>query len=178
MQHRELKTQENMKNIRLKFIMNSNKVKNLRENILVEENLIDKMEAKKEVERFNEYLINFKKDLESRARVMKIERLKMKINDVQMTLEKETAQNDELPKVKRKIVCLGYYKYDDIKSDKKSSKNNNKEKSSKKSSKSKKSKSTQSKKSKTKSKSSFSEYIKSELSKKNDKREESEESED
>ena len=169
-----------MKNIRLKFIMNSNKVKNLRENILVEENLIDKMEAKKEVERFNEYLINFKKDLESRARVMKIERLKMKINDVQMTLEKETAQNDELPKVKRKIVCLGYYKYDDIKSDKKSSKNNNKEKSSKKSSKSKKSKSksTQSKQSKTKSKSSFSEYIKSELKKKSNKKEESEESED
>ena len=180
MQHRELKTQENMKNIRLKFIMNSNKVKNLRENILVEENLIDKMEAKKEVERFNEYLINFKKDLESRARVMKIERLKMKVNDVQMTLEKEKTQNDEIPKIKRKIVCLGYYKYDDIKSDKKSSKNNNKEKSSKKSSKSKKSKSkyTQSKKSKTKSKSSFSEYIKNELSKKNDKREESEESED
>jgi hypothetical protein len=183
MQHRELKTQENMKNIRLKFIMNSNKVKNLRENILVEENLIDKMEAKKEVERFNEYLINFKKDLESRARVMKIERLKMKVNDVQMTLEKETTQNDEIPKIKRKIVCLGYYKYDDIKSDKKSSKNNNKEKSSKKSgksSKSKKSKSnlTKSKNSKTKNKSSFSEYIKSELNKKSNKKEESEESED
>ena len=183
MQHRELKTQENMKNIRLKFIMNSNKVKNLRENILVEENLIDKMEAKKEVERFNEYLINFKKDLESRARVMKIERLKMKVNDVQMTLEKETTQNDEILKIKRKIVCLGYYKYDDIKSDKKSSKNNNKEKSSKKSgksSKSKKSKSnlTKSKNSKTKNKSSFSEYIKSELKKKSNKKEESEESED
>ena len=89
MEHRELKSQEIMKNIRLKFKMNSNKVKNLRENLLVEDNLIQKMEAKKEVERYNEYLINIKKDLESRGRIMKIERLKMKINDVQMNLEKE-----------------------------------------------------------------------------------------
>ena len=167
MEHRELKSQEIMKNIRLKFKMNSNKVKNLRENLLVEDNLIQKMEAKKEVERYNEYLINIKKDLESRGRIMKIERLKMKINDVQMKLEKEAKQKDEIPKVKRKIICLGYYKYDEI--EKKSS-SKNKEKSSKKSSKSKKSKSkttknkkdTESKTSKKNSKNSFSEYIKSE----------------
>ena len=172
MEHRELKSQEIMKNIRLKFKMNSNKVKNLRENLLVEDNLIQKMEAKKEVERYNEYLINIKKDLESRGRIMKIERLKMKINDVQMTLEKESKQKDEIPKVKRKIICLGYYRYDEF--EKKSSSKNNKEKSSKKSSKSKKSKSksTKNKKDsegkaiKNKSKSSFSEYIKSELNKK------------
>ena len=176
MEHRELKSQEIMKNIRLKFKMNSNKVKNLRENLLVEDNLIQKMEAKKEVERYNEYLINIKKDLESRGRIMKIERLKMKINDVQMKLEKEAKQKDEIPKVKRKIICLGYYRYDEIE---KKSNSKNKEKSSKKSSKSKKSKSkttknkkdTESKTSKKNSKSSFSEYIKSELSKKSKKSE-------
>ena len=183
MEHRELKSQEIMKNIRLKFKMNSNKVKNLRENLLVEDNLIQKMEAKKEVERYNEYLINIKKDLESRGRIMKIERLKMKINDVQMKLEKEAKQKDEIPKVKRKIICLGYYRYDEI--EKKSS-SKNKEKSSKKSRKSKKSKSkttknkkhTESKTSKKNSKSSFSEYIKSELSKKSKKSEISDEEED
>ena len=176
MEHRELKSQEIMKNIRLKFKMNSNKVKNLRENLLVEDNLIQKMEAKKEVERYNEYLINIKKDLESRGRIMKIERLKMKINDVQMKLEKEAKQKDEIPKVKRKIICLGYYRYDEIE---KKSNSKNKEKSSKKSSKSKKSKSkttknkkhTEKKTSKKNSKSSFSEYIKSELSKKSKKSE-------
>ena len=183
MEHRELKSQEIMKNIRLKFKMNSNKVKNLRENLLVEDNLIQKMEAKKEVERYNEYLINIKKDLESRGRIMKIERLKMKINDVQMKLEKEAKQKDEIPKVKRKIICLGYYRYDEIE---KKSISKNKEKSSKKSSKSKKSKSkttknkkdTESKTSKKNSKSSFSEYIKSELSKKSKKSEISDEEED
>ena len=183
MEHRELKSQEIMKNIRLKFKMNSNKVKNLRENLLVEDNLIQKMEAKKEVERYNEYLINIKKDLESRGRIMKIERLKMKINDVQMKLEKEAKQKDEIPKVKRKIICLGYYRYDEIE---KKSNSKNKEKSSKKSSKSKKSKSkttknkkdTESKTCKKNSKSSFSEYIKSELSKKSKKSEISDEEED
>ena len=174
MQHRELKSQELMENIRLRFKMNSNRVKNLRENLLVEDNLIEKMEAKKEVERFNEYLINFKKDLESRTRIMKIERLKMKINDVQMTLEKESAQNKEIPKVKRKIICLGFYRYDE--NEKKSS-SKNKEKNSKKSSKSKKNKSkstknkndNKSKNSEEKNKKSFSEFIKSELSKKSEK---------
>ena len=183
MEHRELKSQEIMKNMRLKFKMNSNKVKNLRENLLVEDNLIQKMEAKKEVERYNEYLINIKKDLESRGRIMKIERLKMKINDVQMKLEKEAKQKDEIPKVKRKIICLGYYRYDEIE---KKSISKNKEKSSKKSSKSKKSKSkttknkkdTESKTCKKNSKSSFSEYIKSELSKKSKKSEISDEEED
>ena len=183
MEHRELKSQEIMKNIRLKFKMNSNKVKNLRENLLVEDNLIQKMEAKKEVERYNEYLINIKKDLESRGRIMKIERLKMKINDVQMKLEKEAKQKDEIPKVKRKIICLGYYRYDEIE---KKSNSKNKEKISKGSSKRKKSKSkttknkkdTESKTSKKNSKSSFSEYIKGELSKKRKKKEISDEKED
>ena len=94
MQIRELNAQERNENIKLKFKINSNKVRNLRENMLVQENLIEKMEAKKEVERFNDYLISFKKSLESRARNMKIERLKMKINDVQMNLEKEMKNKD------------------------------------------------------------------------------------
>ena len=57
MQIRELNAQERNENIKLKFKINSNKVRNLRENMLVQENLIEKMEAKKEVERFNDYLI-------------------------------------------------------------------------------------------------------------------------
>ena len=121
MQHRELNAQERLKNIRLRFKINSNKVRNLRENMLVEENLIEKMEAKNEVERFNDYLINFKKSLESRARIMKIERLKMKINDVQMNLEREMTKKNEGIKVKRKITFCGFYRYDEInKSDNKS----------------------------------------------------------
>ena len=115
MQQRELNAQERNKNIRYKFKINSNKVRNLRENMLVEENLIEKMEAKREVERYNEYLISIKKSLESRARNMKIERLKMKINDVQMNLEKEMAKNKDIIKVRRKVTFCGFYRFDEIK---------------------------------------------------------------
>ena len=114
MQIRELKAQERNKDISLKFRINANKVRNLRENLLVQENLIEKMEAKREVERYNDYLISFKKDLESRTRIMKIERLKMKINDVQMSLEKEMLKKHEkIPKVKRKVTFYKCYKYDE-----------------------------------------------------------------
>ena len=134
MQQRELNAQERNKNIRYKFKINSNKVRNLRENMLVEENLIEKMEAKREVERYNEYLISIKKSLESRARNMKIERLKMKINDVQMNLEKEMAKNKDIIKVRRKVTFCGFYRFDEIKKsenkssydDKKSKKSNSK----------------------------------------------------
>ena len=44
---------------------------------------------------------------------MKIERLKMKINDVQMNLEKEMLKKNEDIKVRRKIVFVGGYKFDD-----------------------------------------------------------------
>ena len=134
MQQRELNAQERNKNIRYKFKINSNKVRNLRENMLVEENLIEKMEAKREVERYNEYLISIKKSLESRARNMKIERLKMKINDVQMNLEKEMEKNKDIIKVRRKVTFCGFYRFDEIKKsenkssydDKKSKKSNSK----------------------------------------------------
>ena len=151
MQKRELKDQELMKNIKLKFQMNSNKVRNLRENLLVQENLIEKMEAKKEVERFNDYLINFKKDLESRARIMKIERTKMKINDIQMNLEKEMLKQPEAMKIRRKVVPIGIYKYDEHKityNKSENKTNKSKEKSSIKSIKSKEKSSIKSKKSK------------------------------
>lgn len=128
MQYRELNAQERMKNIRLKFKVNSNKVRNLRENMLVEENLIQKMEAKKEVERFNDYLISFKKSLESRARIMKIERLKMKINDVQMNLEREMNKKNEAIKVRRKISFCGFYRYDENNKSENKSENNIKSK--------------------------------------------------
>ena len=155
MQQRELNAQERNKNIRYKFKINSNKVRNLRENMLVEENLIEKMEAKREVERYNEYLISIKKSLESRARNMKIERLKMKINDVQMNLEKEMAKNKDIIKVRRKVTFCGFYRFDEIKkSDNKSSYDDRKSKksSSKKNKISKNNKSISSKTSKNKEK--------------------------
>ena len=128
MQIRELNAQERNENIKLKFKINSNKVRNLRENMLVQENLIEKMEAKKEVERFNDYLISFKKSLESRARNMKIERLKMKINDVQMNLEKEM-KNKDIINVRRKVNFCGFYRFDENKiSENKSSYKNKKSK--------------------------------------------------
>ena len=40
MQKRELKDQELMKNIKLKFQMNLNKVRNLRDNLLVQKNFV------------------------------------------------------------------------------------------------------------------------------------------
>ena len=155
MQQRELNAQERNKNIRYKFKINSNKVRNLRENMLVEENLIEKMEAKREVERYNEYLISIKKSLESRARNMKIERLKMKINDVQMNLEKEMAKNKDIIKVRRKVTFCGFYRFDEIKkSENKSSYDDKKSKksSSKKNKISKNNKSISSKTSKNKEK--------------------------
>ena len=102
-----------MKNIKLIYKMNSIKIRNLKENLLVQENLIEKLERQKELEKFNDYLIYFKKYMESRARIMKIERLKMKINDVQMNLEKEMLKKNEDIKVRRKIVFVGGYKFDD-----------------------------------------------------------------
>ena len=155
MQQRELNAQERNKNIRYKFKINSNKVRNLRENMLVEENLIEKIEAKREVERYNEYLISIKKSLESRARNMKIERLKMKINDVQMNLEKEMAKNKDIIKVRRKVTFCGFYRFDEIKkSENKSSYDDKKSKksSSKKNKISKNNKSISSKTSKNKEK--------------------------
>ena len=128
MQYRELNAQERNKNIRLKFRINSNKVKILRENMLEQENLIQKMEAKKEVERFNDYLVSFKKSLESRARIMKIERLKMKINDVQMNLEREKKKKNEEIKVRRKVTFCGLYRYDEINKSENKSDNKNKSK--------------------------------------------------
>ena len=61
MQHREIKSQELMKNIKLRYKMNSIKLRNLKENLLVQENLIEKLERQKELEKFNDYLIYFKK---------------------------------------------------------------------------------------------------------------------
>ena len=55
-----------MKNIKLRYKMNSIKLRNLKENLLVQENLIEKLERQKELEKFNDYLIYFKKNLESR----------------------------------------------------------------------------------------------------------------
>ena len=141
MQHRELKTQDILKNIRLKYKISLNKVRSLRENLLVEENLVEKFEAKKEVEEFNDYLIYFQKNLESKGRIMKIERIKMKINDIQMKLEKEVLKTNEDVKVRRNVVYVGFYRYQDINKSENANIEINSKKTSKKSKKSEKSKS-------------------------------------
>jgi len=141
MQHRELKTQDILKNIRLKYKISLNKVRSLRENLLVEENLVEKFEAKKEVEEFNDYLIYFQKNLESKGRIMKIERIKMKINDIQMKLEKEVLKTNEDVKVRRNVVYVGFYRYQDIIKSENANIEINSKKTSKKSKKSEKSKS-------------------------------------
>jgi len=141
MQHRELKTQDILKNIRLKYKISLNKVISLRENLLVEENLVEKFEAKKEVEEFNDYLIYFQKNLESKGRIMKIERIKMKINDIQMKLEKEVLKTNEDVKVRRNVVYVGFYRYQDINKSENVNIEINSKKTSKKSKKSEKSKS-------------------------------------
>ena len=141
MQHRELKTQDILKNIRLKYKISLNKVISLRENLLVEENLVEKFEAKKEVEEFNDYLIYFQKNLESKGRIMKIERIKMKINDIQMKLEKEVLKTNEDVKVRRNVVYVGFYRYQDINKSENANIEINSKKTSKKSKKSEKSKS-------------------------------------
>ena len=141
MQHRELKTQDILKNIRLKYKISLTKVRSLRENLLVEENLVEKFEAKKEVEEFNDYLIYFQKNLESKGRIMKIERIKMKINDIQMKLEKEVLKTNEDVKVRRNVVYVGFYRYQDINKSENANIEINSKKTSKKSKKSEKSKS-------------------------------------
>ena len=141
MQHRELKTQDILKNIRLKYKISLNKVRSLRENLLVEENLVEKFEAKKEVEEFNDYLIYFQKNLESKGRIMKIERIKMRINDIQMKLEKEVLKTNEDVKVRRNVVYVGFYRYQDINKSENANIEINSKKTSKKSKKSEKSKS-------------------------------------
>ena len=141
MQHRVLKTQDILKNIRLKYKISLNKVRSLRENLLVEENLVEKFEAKKEVEEFNDYLIYFQKNLESNGRIMKIERIKMKINDIQMKLEKEVLKTNEDVKVRRNVVYVGFYRYQDINKSENANIEINSKKTSKKSKKSEKSKS-------------------------------------
>ena len=150
MQHRELKTQDILKNIRLKYKISLNKVRSLRENLLVEENLVEKFEAKKEVEEFNDYLIYFQKNLESKGRIMKIERIKMKINDIQMKLEKEVLKTNEDVKVRRNVVYVGFYRYQDINKSENANIEINSKKTSKKSKKSEKSKSKSTKTKNTK----------------------------
>ena len=85
---------------------------------------------------------------------MKIERLKMKINDVQMNLEKEM-KNKDIMNVRRKVKFCGFYRFDENKiSENKSSYKNKKSKgnSSKNDKISKKSKSISSKSNKNKEK--------------------------
>ena len=59
---------------------------------------------------------------------MKIERLKMKINDVQMNLEREMNKKNEAIKVRRKIIFCGFYRYDENNKSENKSENNIKSK--------------------------------------------------
>ena len=111
MEHRELDDQDIMNKIRLQYKTNCQRLRNFREHMMIEDNLkeIHKNEISKD--KFNDYLVEFQKNLESKGRQMKIERLKMKINDIQLTLENEMLKKKEIPKIKRKVISLGFYKY-------------------------------------------------------------------
>ena len=122
MEHRELDDQELMNKIRLKFKNNCDRIKNFRENMMIEENLKEIRETEINKEKFNDYLVDFQKNLESKGRRMKIERLKMKINDIQLNLENKMMKKNEIPKIKRKIISLGLYKYNPNKENKSSDK--------------------------------------------------------
>lgn len=111
MEHRELDDQDIMNKIRLKFKTNCERIRNLRENMMIEENLKEIKKDEKHNEKFNDYLVEFQKNLESNGRRMKIERLKMKINDIQLNLEIEMMHKKEIPKIKRKVISIGLYKY-------------------------------------------------------------------
>ena len=111
MEHRELDDQELMNNIRLKFKSNCERIRKFRESMMVEDNLKDMMDNERDVEKFNNYLVDIQKKLESKARRMKIERLKMKINDIQLRTEKEMMKKKEIPKIKRNIDFYGHYIY-------------------------------------------------------------------
>ena len=115
MEHRELDDQDLMNKTRYNFQNNCERIRKFTENMLIEENLKEIRESEKHDEIFNDYLVEFQKNLESKARRMKIERLKMKINDIQQKLEGEMMQKKEIPKIKRKIVPVGVYKYNDSK---------------------------------------------------------------
>ena len=111
MEHRELDDQDLMNNIRLKFKSNCERIRKFRESMMVEDNLKDMMDNERDVEKFNNYLVDIQKKLESKARRMKIERLKMKINDIQLRTEKEMMKKKEIPKIKRNIDFYGHYIY-------------------------------------------------------------------
>lgn len=112
MEHRELDDQELMNKIKYKFQSNCERLRKFRENMMIEENLKEIRETERDVEKFNDYLVEFQKNLESKARRMKIERLKMKVNDMQLNIENEMMIKREIPKIKRKIVPVGAFKYD------------------------------------------------------------------
>ena len=111
MEHRELDDQDMMNKIRKQFKSNCERILKFRENMMIEENLKEIRESEKHEERFNDYLIDFKKNLENKNRRMKLERLKMKNNDLQLNLEDDMLKKKEIPKIKRKVISLGFYKY-------------------------------------------------------------------
>lgn len=110
MEHRELDDQDLMNKITSKFITNKERIRKFKENMMIEDNLKEK-DDEKNIEKFNDYIVEFKKNLESKNRRMKIERLKMKINDIQQNLEKEMLEKKEIPKIKRKVISVGFYGY-------------------------------------------------------------------
>ena len=112
MEHRELDDQELMNKTKYKFQSNCERLRKFRENMMIEENLKEIRETERDAEKFNDYLVEFQKNLENKARRMKIERLKMKVNDMQLNIENEMMIKREIPKIKRKIVPVGTFKYD------------------------------------------------------------------
>ena len=170
MEHRELDDQEMLNKISLKFKNNSDRIRCFKDNLMVKENLQEKRENEREKEKFNDYIVEFQKNLESKGRRTKIERLKMKINDMQLNLENELMKKNEIPKITRNVKYYQYYRYKKtIRSENsenilKISKSDIKSKNSEKSKKTKSKKSKGNKMSKTESLSSFSKFLKSQKS--------------
>ena len=109
MERREIKAQDTMEKLIHKFKNNSYKVSNLKFQMRIEDKLLDLKDDSDE--KFKQKIEQFQKNLVRKGRIVKIERLKMKINDMQINLENEIIKNNDITKIKRKINFLGSYKY-------------------------------------------------------------------
>ena len=115
MEYRDVHDQEILENLGNQFKNNSRKLKLLRDNICVGEDEKKKSDTENEKNKFNDFVRDFKFGLESRMRKAKIERLKIKIDEMQVIDQNEKAQKNEAKKQGRFIDILGHYSYKNYK---------------------------------------------------------------
>lgn len=111
MEYREVKNQDIMKNIGSQFKKNARKLKLLRDHICVVEDEKKKSDNEIEKNKFNDYVRDFKFGLDSRLRKARIERLKIKIDEMQVIDQNEKIQKNEIKKQGRFIDILRHYSY-------------------------------------------------------------------